>query len=55
MGERHTHRHQTFNAANQVNGVTYDAAGNLTNDGTATYTYDALGPMIGPRQHDLRL
>jgi RHS repeat-associated protein len=37
---------QTFNAANQVNGFTYDAAGNLTNDGTATYGYDALDRMI---------
>jgi RHS repeat-associated protein len=36
---------QTFNAANQVNGYTYDAAGNLTNDGSATYTYDALSRM----------
>ena len=37
---------QTFNAANQVVGFTYDAAGNLTGDGTATYDYDALGRMI---------
>jgi YD repeat-containing protein len=36
---------QTFNAANQVSGFSYDAAGNLTNDGTATYGYDALGRM----------
>ncbi|MBK9944977.1 MAG: RHS repeat-associated core domain-containing protein [Kouleothrix sp.] len=34
----------TYNAANQITnaGVAYDAAGNLTNDGTAAYTYDAL-------------
>jgi RHS repeat-associated protein len=37
---------QTFNAANQVAGFSYDEAGNLTNDGTATYAYDALGRMI---------
>ena len=28
-------------------GFTYDAAGNLTNDGTASYAYDALGRMTG--------
>ncbi|HEY3228185.1 MAG TPA: RHS repeat-associated core domain-containing protein, partial [Roseiflexaceae bacterium] len=33
---------RSFDAANQVVGWTYDAAGNLTNDGTATYSYDAL-------------
>jgi YD repeat-containing protein len=32
----------TYDAANQVSGWTYDAAGNLTNDGTTTYAYDAL-------------
>jgi RHS repeat-associated protein len=37
---------QTFNAANQVDGFTYDATGNLTDDGTATYGYDALNRMI---------
>jgi RHS repeat-associated protein len=36
---------QTFNAANQVDGFTYDAAGNLINDGATTYGYDALGRM----------
>jgi len=36
-------RTQTFNAANQADGFTYAAAGNLTNDGTAIY--DALGRM----------
>ncbi len=36
---------QTFNAANQVDGFTYDAAGNLTNDGATTYGYDALNRM----------
>jgi uncharacterized protein RhaS with RHS repeats len=34
---------QTFNAANQIDGFSYDAAGNLTGDGTTTYGYDALG------------
>jgi YD repeat-containing protein len=35
----------TYNAANQVAGFTYDAASNLTDDGTATYGYDALGRL----------
>ena len=34
-----------YNAANQVAGWSYDAAGNLLNDGTSTSTYDALGRM----------
>jgi RHS repeat-associated protein len=33
---------RSFNAANQVVGWQYDAAGNLLNDTTTTYTYDAL-------------
>jgi hypothetical protein len=37
--------HRDYNAANQVNGWTYDNAGNLLNDGTTTYRYDALGRM----------
>ncbi len=39
----------TYNAANEVSnaGWTYDAAGNLTTDGTATYAYDALGRLTG--------
>jgi RHS repeat-associated protein len=36
---------QTFNAANQVDGFSYDEAGNLTDDGTATYSYDPLGRL----------
>jgi RHS repeat-associated protein len=28
-----------------ISGVTYDAAGNMTNDGNDTYTFDALGRM----------
>ena len=34
----------TYNAANQISnaGFSYDNAGNLINDGTAAYTYDAL-------------
>jgi YD repeat-containing protein len=34
---------QTCNAANQVTGFSYDAAGNLIGDGTAMYGYDARG------------
>lgn len=37
---------QTYNAADQVDGYSYDAAGNLANDGITTYGYDALGRMI---------
>jgi RHS repeat-associated protein len=37
---------QTFNEANQVDGFTYDAAGNLTDDGSATYGYDTLNRLI---------
>jgi RHS repeat-associated protein len=36
---------KTYDAANQVSGWTYDAAGNLTNDGTTTYAYDALSRL----------
>ena len=34
-----------YNAANQVVGWTYGPAGNLTNDGTTTYTFDALNRL----------
>ena len=34
---------QTYDAANQVVGRSYDGAGNLLNDGSTAYTYDALG------------
>jgi RHS repeat-associated protein len=34
---------RSYNAANQVSGWTYDAAGNLTSDGSNFYSYDALG------------
>jgi RHS repeat-associated protein len=42
----------TFNAANEMtsfNGtpLTYDANGNLTNDGTDTYTWDARNHLVG--------
>ncbi|NTU85720.1 MAG: RHS repeat-associated core domain-containing protein, partial [Chloroflexales bacterium] len=37
---------QSFNAANQVLGWSYDAAGNLLSDGTTTYTSDALGRTL---------
>jgi RHS repeat-associated protein len=33
--------HQTANAQNRLNGFSYDAAGNLLNDGVHNYTYDA--------------
>jgi RHS repeat-associated protein len=42
----HTARY-TYNAANEVNGWLYDAAGNLTNDGGTTYAFDALGRLTG--------
>ncbi len=38
--------HRDFNAADQVVGWTYDAAGNLLNDGTTSSTYDALSRML---------
>lgn len=36
---------RTYNAANQVDGWSYDATGNLLNDGTTTYGYDALSRL----------
>ena len=36
----------SYNEADQVVGWTYDAAGNLLDDGTATFTYDALSRML---------
>jgi RHS repeat-associated protein len=38
--------HHTYDAADQVSGWQYDAAGNLIGDGTATYTYDALNRAL---------
>ena len=38
-------QHRAYDAANQVQGGTYDAAGNLTGDGTSTNSYDALGRL----------
>ncbi|HEY0736593.1 MAG TPA: RHS repeat-associated core domain-containing protein [Herpetosiphonaceae bacterium] len=35
----------SYDAANQVVGFSYDAAGNLLNDGTRTLTYDALNRL----------
>jgi RHS repeat-associated protein len=35
-----------YNAANQVIGWTYDAAGNLLSDGTTSYSYDALDRVL---------
>ncbi len=37
----------TYNFANQItnSGYSYDNAGNLINDGTVAYTYDALSRM----------
>ncbi len=37
---------QTFDAANQVVGWSYDAAGNLLDDGSSTYEYDALNRLV---------
>jgi RHS repeat-associated protein len=36
----------TFNGNNQVTSNTYDALGNLSNDGANTYTYDAENRLI---------
>ena len=44
-----THSH-SYNAANQVVGWTYDAAGNLTNDGTRTYSYDEYDRLASVAQ-----
>jgi RHS repeat-associated protein len=33
-------------ATNQIVGFSYDAAGNMTNDGTHSYTYDAEGNIV---------
>jgi RHS repeat-associated protein len=35
-----------FNANNQSGSFTYDAAGNITNDGSHTYSYDAEGRVL---------
>jgi len=40
-----TTQQHSYDAANQVVGWTYDAAGNLTGDGISTYSYDALGRL----------
>jgi RHS repeat-associated protein len=37
----------SYDSANKVIGWTYDAAGNLTNDGTTSYAFDALGRLTG--------
>ncbi len=37
----------TYDAADQVVGWTYDNAGNLTNDGTTSYSYDATNDLTG--------
>lgn len=44
----------SYNAANQVIGLSYNAAGNLLNDGTTTYGYDALNRLTA-RHNDLQL
>ena len=41
-----TYGSSTYDAANQVIGWTYDAAGNLLNDGVTSYTYDALNRAV---------
>ena len=38
--------HRDYNAANQVLGWQYDAAGNLVNDGTTTYEYGTLNQLL---------
>gem|GEM_PF-5798368 len=38
-------QNHSYDAANQVSGWSYDAAGNLTSDGTTTSTYDALNRL----------
>ena len=40
---------RSYDAADQVEGWTYDAAGNLRSDGTTTYTYDALHRLLTVR------
>lgn len=37
---------QAYNGSNQITGYTYDAAGNVTSDGSYTYYYDAEGRII---------
>jgi YD repeat-containing protein len=37
---------QTFDAADQMQGWTYDLNGQLRGDGTHSYSYDALGRMV---------
>lgn len=36
----------TYGSTNRRTGFTYDAAGNLTNDGGQTFTYDATGQQV---------
>jgi len=38
--------HRDFNEADQVDGWSYDAAGNLLSDRTTTFTYDALNHLL---------
>jgi len=38
-------QHRAYDAANQLQSGTYDAAGNLLTDGSGTYSYDALGRL----------
>jgi RHS repeat-associated protein len=42
--------HRDYDAANQVVGWQYDAAGNLLDDGAASYSYDALDRLTGVTQ-----
>jgi len=46
----------TYNFANQITnaGYTYDNAGNLTAEGTTTYSYDALSRNDAARLDDAR-
>jgi RHS repeat-associated protein len=43
-------QNMSYNAANQVIGWTYDAAGNLLSDGTRSYSYDALSRQLSTTQ-----
>ena len=38
----------SYTANNQISGYSYDATGNLLNDGVHSYTYDAEGRIVAP-------
>jgi RHS repeat-associated protein len=45
----------TYDAANRITAYTYDADGNLTSDGTASYTWNARGQLTGYSRTGLSL